>query len=349
MSIKNNRGFSLMEALIASGILVGGLMTVVGIITAQQKMMSGQIQSASVSFMRQNIVNLITTQGAWNKTRELNSEMSCMRTYPSTCTNGQTAQINLYAQDGSLVVDTKNPSGGLRQNGKVCSGYDASGANDCGVRAVVTWEVACSSATSCQYPQELVSVNFTQKNFLAGIFSSLSGFDINKMARVDMGDNQSPLINCVKIGKMFVGFDKSYTSASGVAFAADAKGCIDTAAFKGKQGDPGLAGHREIAVAPTPTPVPTPTPAPTPTIVCRFDNNNYYKFIDSPYLGCGSARCEVAGMILRCQGAGPVVNGVSVSASATVYRGALVARGKVASCQKGNLGRVDLYQVCSLR
>lgn len=363
MSIRNNRGFTMVETLIAAGILVGGMMAVMGIISAQQKLMSGQMQSASVSFIRQNLVNLITTQGAWNKTRELNSEMACMKTYPSTCTNGQTAVINLYGQDGSLVVDSKNSAGGLRQNGTACSSYGPSSKTDCAVRAVVTWEVVCSSPATCQYPQELISVEFTQKNFLEGIFSSLSAFDIKKMARVDMGENQSPLINCVKVGKFFVGFDKSYIDADGKKHDADGSGCVDAAAFKGQKGDPGIAGTRGTASVPAPTPTPTVAPADppphVPTMVCMFDSNNFYKFIDSPYLGCGAGgsggplgpgRCESGGRGFNCAGAAAVVNGVIVSTSSgNVRRGSLIHRGKTIGCQKGNLGRVDLYEICSLR
>ena len=58
-----------------------------------------------------------------------------------------------------------------------------------------------------------------------------------KRQETSLSGNETPLLACAKIGKIFIGEGQSFNSHT-----ADTQGCVPYQAFQGPRGDQGLAG-----------------------------------------------------------------------------------------------------------
>lgn len=234
-------GFSLPEVMLAIGALVGVAFLISTLTQSQRQSQKLNEVNSTLASLRENLLMQINDQSAWNVTKAKNGyAMGCSATYPSTCQPGQKAD--------SIVVYTANgtPLSAFSKDGTPCS---SSGQQldpyACPYRVNVGWQIRCAG-TSCNYPEELVTVTFQYTPPRAPASSlNLSKFNVPRFSRTNTSDNNSPVITCADRGEwVFIGFNAHVANGDGVVTNADAHGCVPLIAFKGKTGPAGVPGDK---------------------------------------------------------------------------------------------------------
>lgn len=267
---KYSQGLSLIEVIIS--------MVIIGLCSLISLMMMRYIgeglnktrNQETLTFFKQKIINTLSNQASWDKTITLNSSMNCRKTYPSSCPNGTSANIDLYDANGSKIIDSTGTVY-YRRDGSPCPA--GSSLEECPLLITLGWKISCSTAQECKYPSDLLQVKFVHDPTVEKKGFSSVAYDINWISRKSLANNSSPLITCTQSGKVFIGIGQYLTDTSGNIQNADSNGCVSLNAFKGfpgfagvigpqgPKGPPGITGPD--AGAPVPPVVPPPPP---PTI-----------------------------------------------------------------------------------
>lgn len=179
ISIKDRRGFSLVETMFVTGIvLISGMALATFSNSAasfekQMKARSGLLQ------VRAEVVSYLSKQDAWAYTvstvnESRNPDLACIRDGVA-CTPG-TYPLSLYRVDGTVLIDSGNPQAGFTSDGVACStfvqsespGTSPSGSlstsgedqsvTTCKYRFNVSWSPICPTTGDCTRPQVAVKV-----------------------------------------------------------------------------------------------------------------------------------------------------------------------------------------------
>lgn len=267
---KNQQGLSLVEVIVSIGIISISSLIALMMMRLVGEGLSRSRSQETLTFLKQKIINTISNQASWDKTIALNPTMSCRASYPSSCLNGVSANIDLYDADGNKVLDSTS---GLsyRRDGSICPAGGS--AEECPLSITLGWKISCSTSEECKYPVDLLRVTFFHDPAIESKgFNSIS-YDINWTSRKSIANNASPLITCVQSGKVFIGIGQSFIDTSGVTQIADPNGCVPLSAFKGPrgftgalgiQGGPGIKGANGIVGPGAGLPPLPPTPPITP-------------------------------------------------------------------------------------
>lgn len=278
---KNNQGLSLVEILISMAII--GLCSLISLMMMRY-IGEGLTRSRSqetLTLLKQKIINTLSNQASWDKTITLNPSMSCRTTYPSSCPNGTSANINLFDSNGNKIIDSTG-SVSYRRDGSECPA--GSSLEECPLSITLGWKISCSNPTECKYPVDMLQVNFYHDPTVDKKgFNSVS-YNINWTSRKSISNNSSPLITCTQSGKTFIGIGQSLTDSNGVLQTADSNGCISLNVFKGPRGFTGVIGPQGLdgpkgptgvdAGAPVPPPPLPPPPPPTIATWCGTSPKN---------------------------------------------------------------------------
>lgn len=171
MKINSNKGFSLVEALVVTGILLLTFVTGLSIYNTIDK---GQVRNeASLNFtlVRNHIVSLILDDTSWLKTIGVpgnagNPNFSCLLNQNSltpadrNCFNKNDRFVsydiagNLHVMNGITAFDFSSATQGFTNKGLACDTFDGSvggGNPQCPFQMVVTWKSLCT-ASPCVNP-----------------------------------------------------------------------------------------------------------------------------------------------------------------------------------------------------
>lgn len=198
----------------------------------------------NLSILKQKILNTLSNQSAWEYTLSKNASMQCRIQSPSSCTNGTNSNFDLYDAIGNMILSSGNTF--YRRDGSQCAGA-ATTSEDCPVSLKLGWKIECNSLEECKYPSDLIQIYVAfDKVYSLNNFNE-SFLSMNWTNRRNISATQSPIAVCASTNeKIFIGFGKSKTDGSGKVYSADANGCVDKVAFKGRQGFSGVNGTQGV-------------------------------------------------------------------------------------------------------
>jgi len=240
---KGSGGFSLVSTLVAAGILalvMQGIMSTMAMVTTRTQQSNFR---SNLDLIKQSLIAVIANQSAWDQTKRnaRNSSMRCLNQGP--CVNGRGGAFSLYDATGAPVFDAMDPSAGFDLNGQPCRGYSANGNDACPIRFDLTWAPSCNEALtpgSCRHPSELVSIVFrfspNSANMKGAYAVNPLHYSVINQPRINL-TSATPVVDCVKQNKVFIGQGNSFQGDS-----ADAMGCIALSAFVGPTGATGATG-----------------------------------------------------------------------------------------------------------
>lgn len=240
---KDQRGFSVAEALASMGVLVFIISSSVMINVKLHEQTASSSRRAAFRILQNKLLSTIAHQGSWDETKKKNDDMACARTYPSSCSDGTARDVALYTVDGTKLTDPSNSNMGFTAEGKICENFNTEDSH-CIYQAQVKWSIHCASPATCQYPDERVEVRF---KYAGPERLNLNAYNIAARSRMNVAKNHTPTITCAREGKVYVGFDQSTQDGDGNAFNADSFGCVPLSAFRGStglQGPPGPLGEK---------------------------------------------------------------------------------------------------------
>lgn len=249
-TLLNAKGFSLVEAMIGLGALSLTATVMLNFANTQRLFASKNSSQTALTSLRENILNTIVNQPSWDRTKTMNASLACMSTYPSTCPDGFGGDINIYTSNGTLLVDSLNPSSGFTLAGKPCTGYSAQGNDLCPLKASVSWQARCSGIEGCKFPQEVISVNFVYSPAQQRQITNFSNFNVYQLSRRNLSENASPTTICSSAGRIYIGSGNLVQDGQGIPTEADQNGCVPVQAFRGARGAQGAQGGRGPTGAP---------------------------------------------------------------------------------------------------
>lgn len=240
LKIKNNtRGLSLVEVIISIGIISLFSLIALTMMNYLGASLTKSRNQETLTFKKQKIINTLSNQISWDKTIAMNPPMNCRKTYPSSCADNTSANIDLYDGNGNKILDS---TGGVtyRRDGSPCP--SESSADECPVTISLGWKVTCSTVEECKYPVDLLKLSLYHDPAVPTKGFSPTAFAIDWTSRRNLSKNSSPLITCIQYNKVFVGFGQSITDGAGTAHAADSNGCLSLTVFQGPKGFAGGLG-----------------------------------------------------------------------------------------------------------
>jgi prepilin-type N-terminal cleavage/methylation domain-containing protein len=167
-TIRNQKGMSLIEVLVAAGLMAIVALGMTGVVTSMNKEQNNQTRTATFRELKTRFQNLITDQNAWSKTIQQNGDagesMECILKHTS-CTVNSIFDLTLYEPSGTPFfvppaygsVPTSAP--GFTDKGVPCTGFNGtsgSGNDACPISYKVVWEPVCEAP--CKNPLVRVTV-----------------------------------------------------------------------------------------------------------------------------------------------------------------------------------------------
>ncbi len=236
----NIKGFSLVQTLVIIGVISILWTVVTELLNQVQKSQYEVLMKSTVLSVRNSLLANISSSSAWQKTVSLQPSLKCTNNTDPYCDGAPASKdIIVYDAAGSVVFDSTVASNGFTVNGVKCSTYDAVNGNDsCPIGVKVQWRALCSNGL-CQGQQDLVSLqfDFKPKNTFRNVAFNSYNYNQIETPRNSISGNETPLLACAKIGKIFIGEGQSFNSHT-----ADTQGCVPYQAFQGPRGDQGLSG-----------------------------------------------------------------------------------------------------------
>lgn len=240
---QNNKGFSLVQTLVVIGIITVLWTVVIELLNQVQKSQYEILMKSTVLSVKNSILANVSSGGAWAQTVTAQPSLKCANNTDPYC-NGAPASkdIIVYDSSGSVVFDSTNPNNGFTVNGMKCNSFDSvAGSDSCPIGVKVRWRALCSNAL-CQSQQDLVSVQFDYHPSSTARNVAFNAFNYNQVEnpRNSLAGNETPLLSCAKIGKVFIGEGQTFNSVT-----ADPQGCVPYNTFvgpRGLQGPVGAAG-----------------------------------------------------------------------------------------------------------
>lgn len=180
---KQNRGFTLVEIMVATGILLVGTMGLMTFVSAVKQMKTKTDTAELLIAKRAALMNVINSPKAWSQVVAdgSNPSLACLRYNDSTSSNPgaqhaacdvSSAKGYLNISDGTLDADgtrlylaSTSATKGFDLQGATCNNFDdTSGSGTCPYKYKVYWQAACSNgASSCNNPLVRISLQLDYK------------------------------------------------------------------------------------------------------------------------------------------------------------------------------------------
>lgn len=182
----NNKGMSLVEVLVAAGLMALVAAGLVGTITAMNREQNNQVRLATFRELKSRIQFLITDQNSWNMTLKNNSSMDCLvqHTGSAPCTSGSATDLVLYDSSGAAFFTPPTHStipgagsNGFTDKGVPCTGFNGNagaGLDSCPISYKMIWEPICNSTSSCKNPLVRVTARMLYNPSSSAVVTSFS-------------------------------------------------------------------------------------------------------------------------------------------------------------------------------
>ena len=171
---KNKRAFSIMEVLVATGLISILTLAVSTLVTDLLKQQSNASLVANVNSTKLQLAAMIQDDRSWINTigdttanNDSTSQLNCLRDTSGTAcpTTGGPYPFVPVGSNGQLLFNSynpiANPNQGFDKNGAICTGYSAtSGNNNCQYRYTFFWTPMCPVSGACKAPQAKVDIVF---------------------------------------------------------------------------------------------------------------------------------------------------------------------------------------------
>lgn len=171
---KNNKAFSIMEVLVATGLISILTLAVSTLVTDLLKQQSNATLVSNVNTTKQQLASMIQDDRAWLNTiadatvnTDATTNLNCLRAVSgSSCpTSGGPYPFVPIGANGQLLFGSYNPianqTQGFDKNGALCTGYNATtGNNNCQYRYTFFWTPMCPASGACLAPQAKVDIVF---------------------------------------------------------------------------------------------------------------------------------------------------------------------------------------------
>ena len=157
--MNNNRGISILELLLASGISVI-VIAVASVPIINQIKMQKKVESFYwLSQTRAEIVASLKKKSVLDAAilSNLNPSLDCLRPKVTGSTNSSNCKdqggnvYQLLSQAGAVLIGNTSATAGFTEGGKVCNTYSATSV-DCPFRFELTWQPICPAVGTCFNP-----------------------------------------------------------------------------------------------------------------------------------------------------------------------------------------------------
>ena len=202
----NQRGFSLVEVMIATGISAIVVLGASSLFIDSAKLESSQERQFWIAARRMEFQGLIRSQNGWASILTNNPAMSCFAAGTS-CSGVSTSQALKLPVD-SIVLDGALNTVGLKNKGDFCNAFDSvTGNSSCPVGIQLNWTALCDDA-NCLHAQPKVTIKFRIKEAGGGL-QLLNSYDL-----VVFKDPKLESLNkvCTAMGGTLVGITCSIAS-----------------------------------------------------------------------------------------------------------------------------------------
>lgn len=193
--LNNNHGFSLIEVLVAAGLMALVSTGLVSMVTTMGKEQNNQFRTAALRELKTRIQYLVSDQNSWSRTLQLNGatntdSMWCIN-QKTNCTPG-VYDLKLYDSFGNLFLNaptyTLNSPGwpaasnGFTDKGSPCTTFNGNanaGLESCPITYKIVWEPVCISAVNCKNPLIKVTARMIYNTSNSAQVASLSQGNIS--------------------------------------------------------------------------------------------------------------------------------------------------------------------------
>jgi prepilin-type N-terminal cleavage/methylation domain-containing protein len=194
----DTRGFSLLELLVALGVLSVVVFAIADLNLSLRKQQITTTYSTQLDVLKRNIVAVVNNENSWLKTIAAGSptglypqsNMGCLADGTTPCTvDGtpggaliQNQPLALLDAAGNVVFDSTQPNSGFTLQGLPCSNFSMTGNDDCPLRFQLNWSAVCSPP--CTNP--LVKVNGTllsKQSSGKGLIINLNNYSVPDIMR----------------------------------------------------------------------------------------------------------------------------------------------------------------------
>ena len=157
------RGLTLIELLIATGVLAVALMLIANMAMQLTSISHKTTEKTEIESFRKQIINTVTDPNAWAQTytsgtsgQYAGGNMGCILNNTTSCPAGQMQPFALLDGAGNLVYDGLSASEGFTPLGLRCTTFDTNNAtSNCFYHYALTWTAVCNG--SCINPVVKVS------------------------------------------------------------------------------------------------------------------------------------------------------------------------------------------------
>ena len=172
-------------------LLVAGIFAVVVLVIAafNSQLFTSQNNASSLvqlNLFQNNLVTLVKTKVAWDRTIAMNPSMSCLSTRTNCVAGGAPLTDRPFAiydgtPGGTPFYDASSPQNGLTQMATACTGFNASNAL-CIFRYDLKWSAICTPP-NCTDPQVKVSGRLILANGVKGVVVNTENYSVPEIYR----------------------------------------------------------------------------------------------------------------------------------------------------------------------
>lgn len=268
-SFANERGSSLVQVMMVLIVSAVTNLALMNLLSDQGRQHRGIFVKTSALAIRQNLMGVMSNHAAWTQTRAKSAFMTCRGSKedspycwgqpyrkdqrgPASVPGAAEATIvpaavslNLYDARGELI-HSNEPDAGYTVTGEPCTGFSASGNDDCPLKFDVEWRAVCNSvtcnATDFSAPEFVtIRARYAPKSReLDTAFNPLN-YGLVEQNRLLFAAQASPALECAMKSRIFVGPGRRVNGLT-----ADGQGCVAYEAFYGPRGDRGAKGDRGL-------------------------------------------------------------------------------------------------------
>ena len=170
LSIQSNSGFSLVEVMMSSLIMVFSIGVMGSFSINYSNLNRTATTKSKILQVKTSILIKLADKKSWNQTLllantinptnqelHINPELSCVRDL-TACTPGQ-YNLTVLNQDGSIFWDNFNSTSGFTRDGAICSSFGATNdSNFCNYKFNTSWSPICPASGPCVRPQIKVQI-----------------------------------------------------------------------------------------------------------------------------------------------------------------------------------------------
>lgn len=168
MKTTRNSGFSLLEAIVAMGLVSVVLLSQSQVIQSLINQDAHFKTKVNLEHIRQQLLSMLSSPNVLSQTLAApinTASFDCLKN-STTCSGAK--DFALVLGDGSIYYDTYNQNSGFTIDTNVCNTYNLSNSNDlCNIRATLTWKPDCPTG-SCINPKRIwinISLSSNSSNF----------------------------------------------------------------------------------------------------------------------------------------------------------------------------------------